>query len=79
MQYRHLVDDKLMRFFERCRGYVEGVEKNRTALLEVHKFKHGPEMERVKRKVAGRLGLHQHHLTAGQTHTVLDLGSSSEL
>uniref|UniRef100_A0AAQ4S495 Multiple inositol polyphosphate phosphatase 1 n=1 Tax=Gasterosteus aculeatus aculeatus TaxID=481459 RepID=A0AAQ4S495_GASAC len=64
VQYRHLVDDKLMRFFERCRGYVEGVEKNRTALLEVHKFKHGPEMERVKRKVAGRLGLHQHHLTA---------------
>ncbi|KAM8837124.1 multiple inositol polyphosphate phosphatase 1b [Spinachia spinachia] len=64
VHYRHLVDDKLMRFFEHCRGYVEGVEKNRTALLEVQKFKHGPEMEGVKRKVAERLGLPQHHLTA---------------
>uniref|UniRef100_A0A8C9XYS4 Multiple inositol polyphosphate phosphatase 1 n=1 Tax=Sander lucioperca TaxID=283035 RepID=A0A8C9XYS4_SANLU len=42
----------LMRFFERCRGYVEGVEKNRTALLEVEKFKHGKEMEAVRRRVA---------------------------
>ncbi|KAF1373421.1 hypothetical protein PFLUV_G00238690 [Perca fluviatilis] len=61
--YSHQVDDELMRFFERCRGYVEGVEKNRTALLEVEKFKHGKEMEAVRRRVAERLGLPQHRLT----------------
>ncbi|XP_054455028.1 multiple inositol polyphosphate phosphatase 1b [Anoplopoma fimbria] len=63
VQYSHQVDDELMRFFERCRGYVEGVEKNRTALLEVEKFKHGEEMEAVRRKVAERLGLRQQDLT----------------
>lgn len=63
VQYRHQVDDELMRFFERCRGYVEGVEKNRTALLEVEKFKHGEEMDRVRRKMAERLGLPHHRLT----------------
>ncbi|XP_044044717.1 multiple inositol polyphosphate phosphatase 1-like [Siniperca chuatsi] len=62
-QYSHQVDDQLMRFFERCRGYVEGVENNRTALLEVEKFKHGEEMEAVKRRVAERLGLPHHRLT----------------
>ncbi|XP_078134832.1 multiple inositol polyphosphate phosphatase 1b [Sander vitreus] len=62
-RYSHQVDDELMRFFERCRGYVEGVEKNRTALLEVEKFKHGKEMEAVRRRVAERLGLPQHRLT----------------
>uniref|UniRef100_A0A3B3UM92 Multiple inositol polyphosphate phosphatase 1 n=1 Tax=Poecilia latipinna TaxID=48699 RepID=A0A3B3UM92_9TELE len=45
--YNHEVDDELMRFFERCRGYVEGVENNHTALLEVEKFKHGEEMQIV--------------------------------
>lgn len=56
-----------MRFFEHCRGYVEGVEKNRTALAEVEKFKHGEEMEGVRRRLAEKLGLPQHHLTPGQT------------
>lgn len=63
VQYRHQVDDELMRFFERCRGYVEGVEKNRTALLEVEKFKHGEEMEGVRRRMAERLGLPHQRLT----------------
>ncbi|XP_071317940.1 multiple inositol polyphosphate phosphatase 1b [Trachinotus anak] len=63
VEYSHEVDDELMRFFERCRGYVEGVENNRTALLEVEKFKHGEEMEGVRRRMAERLGLPHHHLT----------------
>ncbi|XP_039991609.1 multiple inositol polyphosphate phosphatase 1b [Xiphias gladius] len=63
VEYSHEVDDELMRFFERCRGYVEGVENNRTALLEVEKFKHGEEMEGVRRRMAERLGLPQHRLT----------------
>ncbi|XP_022598563.1 multiple inositol polyphosphate phosphatase 1-like [Seriola dumerili] len=62
--YSHRVDDELMRFFERCRGYVEGVEKNRTALREVERFKHGEEMEGVRRRMAERLGLPHHRLTA---------------
>lgn len=63
VQFSHQVDDELLRFFERCRGYVEGVEKNRTALLEVEKFKHGEEMEGVRRRMAERLGLPHHRLT----------------
>ncbi|CAJ1081326.1 multiple inositol polyphosphate phosphatase 1-like [Xyrichtys novacula] len=63
VQYRHEVDDELMRFFERCRGFVEGVENNRTALLEVEKFKHGEEMERVRRRMAEKLGLPHQRLT----------------
>ncbi|XP_023277707.1 multiple inositol polyphosphate phosphatase 1-like, partial [Seriola lalandi dorsalis] len=64
VEYSHQVDDELMRFFERCRGYVEGVEKNRTALREVERFKHGEEMEGVRRRMAERLGLPHHRLTA---------------
>lgn len=63
LQFSHQVDDELLRFFERCRGYVEGVEKNRTALKEVEKFKHGEEMEAVRRRTAERLGLPVHRLT----------------
>uniref|UniRef100_A0A3P9KJU2 Multiple inositol polyphosphate phosphatase 1 n=1 Tax=Oryzias latipes TaxID=8090 RepID=A0A3P9KJU2_ORYLA len=61
--YSHRVEDELMRFFERCRGFVEGVENNRTALLEVEKFKHGEQMEAVRRRIAEMLGLPFHRLT----------------
>ncbi|XP_034050148.1 multiple inositol polyphosphate phosphatase 1b [Thalassophryne amazonica] len=61
--YSHKVDDELMRFFERCRYYVEGVENNHTALMEVEKFKHGEEMEGVRRRMANRLGLPLQRLT----------------
>lgn len=63
------MDDELLRFFERCRKYVEGVENNRTALQEVEKFKQGEEMEELRRKTARKLGLQPHLLTAGQRHT----------
>ncbi|XP_053197612.1 multiple inositol polyphosphate phosphatase 1b isoform X2 [Scomber japonicus] len=63
VQYTHQLDDQLMRFFEHCRGYVDGVEKNRTALAEVEKFKHGEEMEGVRKRMAERLGLPHHRLT----------------
>ena len=66
MTYRHEVNDELMRFFEHCRGYVEGVEKNKTALVEVEKFKAGEEMERVMRRVEERLSLRRHRLTPGE-------------
>ncbi|XP_058477716.1 multiple inositol polyphosphate phosphatase 1b isoform X2 [Solea solea] len=63
VEYSHQVDDELMRFFDRCRGYVEGVENNLTALQEVEKFKHGEEMEGVRRRMTERLNLHHEHLT----------------
>uniref|UniRef100_A0A674NKR0 Multiple inositol polyphosphate phosphatase 1 n=1 Tax=Takifugu rubripes TaxID=31033 RepID=A0A674NKR0_TAKRU len=64
IQHHHIIDDQLLRFFEHCRGFVEGVENNRTALQEVDKFKHGEEMEALRRKTARRLGLpHQRFTT----------------
>ncbi|KAM9425551.1 multiple inositol polyphosphate phosphatase 1b isoform 2-T2 [Pholidichthys leucotaenia] len=62
-QYVHRVNDELMRFFQYCRGYVEGVEKNRTAMMEVEKFKKGAEMEELRRRTAEKLKVHQHLLT----------------
>ncbi|XP_061886566.1 multiple inositol polyphosphate phosphatase 1-like isoform X1 [Entelurus aequoreus] len=64
VDYSHRVDDQLLRSFERCPGYVEGVEKNHTALAEVHKFRDGQEMDGVRTKVADKLGLPGHSLTA---------------
>ncbi|XP_061562493.1 multiple inositol polyphosphate phosphatase 1b isoform X2 [Phycodurus eques] len=63
VHYRHQVDDGLLRSFDTCRGYVEGVEKNRTALAEVYKFKRGTEMEALRKKVADKLGLPHRSLT----------------
>ncbi|KAJ0016293.1 hypothetical protein NQD34_014583 [Periophthalmus magnuspinnatus] len=56
-EYVHEVDDSLMRSFERCRGYVEGVETNATATEEVDRFKHGPELRQVRARVSERLRL----------------------
>lgn len=61
--YIHEVDDLLLRFFERCRGYMEGVESNRTALMEVERFKQGPELKTVLNRVSIRLGLGPDRLT----------------
>lgn len=62
-EYVHEVDDSLMRSFERCRGYVEGVETNATATEEVERFKHGPELRAVRTRVSERLGLDPDLLT----------------
>ncbi|XP_068610517.1 multiple inositol polyphosphate phosphatase 1b [Brachionichthys hirsutus] len=62
-EYRHQVDDELMRYFDFCRGFVEGVEKNRSALREVDRFKHGDEMDAVRRRTAEKLGLPPQRLT----------------
>uniref|UniRef100_A0A8C6U2W5 2,3-bisphosphoglycerate 3-phosphatase n=1 Tax=Neogobius melanostomus TaxID=47308 RepID=A0A8C6U2W5_9GOBI len=56
-EYIHEVDDSLMRSFERCRGYVEGVETNASATAEVDRFKHGPEFRAVRDRLSERLGL----------------------
>ncbi|XP_077595166.1 multiple inositol polyphosphate phosphatase 1b [Stigmatopora nigra] len=63
VSYRQRVDDGLLRFFDHCRAYVERVEKNSTALREVHKFRDGPEMAALTRKASRKLGLPDGHLT----------------
>lgn len=63
LEYIHEVDDSLMRSFERCRGYMEGVETNATATEEVDRFKHGPELRAVRTRVSERLGLDPDLLT----------------
>ncbi|KAM4624303.1 multiple inositol polyphosphate phosphatase 1b [Polymixia lowei] len=63
VRYRHEVNDDLMRFFEHCRGFIEGVENNKTALIEVEKFKGGEEMKEVQRKMADRLNIPHDRIT----------------
>ena len=63
--YRHEVNDELMRFFEHCRSFVESVENNKTALVEVKKFKEGPEMGDIRRKMARQLNVPYERATAG--------------
>ncbi|MBN3302744.1 PAPS2 synthase, partial [Amia calva] len=48
-------DDDLMRFFDHCKKFVEDVEKNKSALIEVDLFMSKSEMKRVQEKVADRL------------------------
>ncbi|XP_052425995.1 multiple inositol polyphosphate phosphatase 1b [Carassius gibelio] len=55
MDYKHYVDDSLMRFFDHCERFVESVEKNKTALKEVERFKSSAEMDAVRRKISSRL------------------------
>ncbi|XP_068161906.1 multiple inositol polyphosphate phosphatase 1b [Antennarius striatus] len=62
-EYRHEVDDRLLRFFDFCPGFLEGVEQNRSALQEVERFRHGPEVDAVRRRVAAQLGVAQQRLT----------------
>ncbi|XP_019132793.2 multiple inositol polyphosphate phosphatase 1a [Larimichthys crocea] len=54
-EFDHTVNDALMRFFDKCTKFVEEVENNLSALVEVDKFKQGPEMRRVQEKIADRL------------------------
>lgn len=79
LDYSHRLDDELMRFFEHCRGYVEAVENNRTALVEMERFKHGEEVEGVRRRVAEKLGLPVHRLTPGEKEITLNYNSQHAL
>ncbi|KAM4599121.1 multiple inositol polyphosphate phosphatase 1a [Fundulus diaphanus] len=55
MEVGHEVNNALMRFFDKCTKFLEEVDKNPSALIEVDKFKQGPEMKRVQEKLADRL------------------------
>ncbi|KAF5904251.1 multiple inositol polyphosphate phosphatase 1-like, partial [Clarias magur] len=69
----HTIDDKLMRFFDQCRRFVETVENNKDALMEMERFKNGPEMKRVQEKLADRLQLPYSNVTTDSVETVFYL------
>ena len=60
------MNDALMRFFDKCTRFVQEVDNNPSALTEVDKFKQGPEMRRVREKIADRLRVPYNAITAGQ-------------
>ncbi|XP_035461526.1 multiple inositol polyphosphate phosphatase 1 [Scophthalmus maximus] len=56
-EFDHVVNDALMRFFDKCTKFVQEVDNNPSALSEVDQFKKGPEMRRVQEKIADRLNV----------------------
>ncbi|KAJ8264392.1 hypothetical protein GJAV_G00148630 [Gymnothorax javanicus] len=64
MDISYEVNDPLMRFFDKCRRYIEDVEKNEVALKEVDLFKSSAEMKRVQINVANRLQLQHSKVTS---------------
>lgn len=67
MELEHSINDTLMRFFDHCAKFVHGVDNNVSAVMEVDKFKRGPEMRKVQEKIAHRLGVPQQLITYGCT------------
>ncbi|GAA6092235.1 multiple inositol polyphosphate phosphatase 1b [Tachysurus ichikawai] len=61
--FRHYVNDSLMRFFDQCKRFVEGIENNKTALKEVNLFKSSPKMGEVCRRMAGCLQIPHTQIT----------------
>ncbi|XP_077468672.1 multiple inositol polyphosphate phosphatase 1-like [Stigmatopora argus] len=58
------VNDALMKHFSHCTKFVKDVVENPSALSEVEKFKAGPEMKRVREKMAKQLGVPYQNITA---------------
>ncbi|XP_041804033.1 multiple inositol polyphosphate phosphatase 1-like [Chelmon rostratus] len=54
-EFDHVVNDTLMRFFDQCTRFVQEVDNNPSAVVEVNMFKQGPEMRSVQEKIADRL------------------------
>ncbi len=61
-----VVNDALMRYFDKCERFVKEVESNKSALEEVKHFNEGPEMKRVMEKIADRLEVPYPSVTDGQ-------------
>ncbi|XP_034753463.1 multiple inositol polyphosphate phosphatase 1-like [Etheostoma cragini] len=73
MEFDHVVNDALMRFFDQCTRFVQEVENNPSALSEVDKFKQGPEMRRVREKIADRLRVPYNTITQDMTEAAFYL------
>ncbi|XP_032397317.1 multiple inositol polyphosphate phosphatase 1 [Etheostoma spectabile] len=72
-EFDHVVNDALMRFFDQCTRFVQEVENNPSALSEVDKFKQGPEMRRVREKIADRLRVPYSNITQDMTEAAFYL------
>ncbi|XP_071336514.1 multiple inositol polyphosphate phosphatase 1-like [Trachinotus anak] len=68
-EFDHAVNDSLMRFFDKCTRFVQEVDNNPSAVVEVDKFKQGPEMRRVQEKIADRLRVPYSLITHDMTET----------
>lgn len=66
-EIEHTINDALMRFFDQCTRFVEEVDGNPSALSEVENFKEGPEMMRVREKIADRLRVPYNNITYGES------------
>lgn len=73
MDIEHEVNDALMRFFDHCARFVKDVDTNPSAVVEVDKFKSGPEMSRVLEKMANKLNVTHNNLTYGHSFKSPDL------
>nr|XP_057914368.1 multiple inositol polyphosphate phosphatase 1-like isoform X2 [Doryrhamphus excisus] len=72
-RFRLDVNDALMKYFEHCNKFVEEVVRNPSALTEVDKFKEGPEMRKVREKIADQLGLSYEDITSDMADAALNL------
>ncbi|XP_051281713.1 multiple inositol polyphosphate phosphatase 1a isoform X3 [Dicentrarchus labrax] len=72
-EFDHSVNDTLMRFFDQCTRFVEEVDNNMSAVVEVNKFKQGPEMRRVQEKIADRLRVPHSLITHDMTEAAFYL------
>ncbi|XP_026165691.1 multiple inositol polyphosphate phosphatase 1a [Mastacembelus armatus] len=72
-EFDHAVNDALMRFFDNCAKFVNEVENNSSSLMELDKFKEGPEMRRVQEKIADRLRIQYNNITDDMAEAALYL------
>ncbi|XP_061767781.1 multiple inositol polyphosphate phosphatase 1-like [Nerophis ophidion] len=72
-QFYPAVNDALMKHFENCPKFLEEVVKNPSALTEVDKFKEGPEMKKVREKIADQLGVPHETITADMADGAFNL------
>ncbi|XP_070834140.1 multiple inositol polyphosphate phosphatase 1-like [Chaetodon trifascialis] len=62
-----------IRFFDQCARFVVEVDNNTSAVVEVNKFKQGPEMRRVQEKIADRLRVPYSLITHDLTEAAFNL------
>ncbi|XP_042358113.1 multiple inositol polyphosphate phosphatase 1-like [Plectropomus leopardus] len=63
-EFNHAENDALMRFFDKCTRFVQEVDNNPEALSEVDRFSQGPELRRVREKIADRLRVPYNDITS---------------
>lgn len=68
----HEVNDALMRFFDHC-ARLKAIDTNSSAVVEVDKFKTGPEMSKVLEKMADKLNVTHNSVTYDMVEAVFFL------